>query len=312
VPDPRPDLASIRRDYQVPDDALVTYRPRLYGAVDIPFTEGRQMTRTEGELLDRLTFERGLLGLSAFRDIARDAFTQGAEHYPDNTVVEGVPNGRAREWQGNDGHRDAFRHAYWSARLAQEYGSEWARAFTSAHEGLEGNWANREAMDLYNNSIGIQIGASNRHASPERIAELVEQAVSAGRTVVIDRTGNLEWSDRVTVGQHGLSREDVIGPHMQTPGVVPTDHKSTAALAPDIEGDGKRFAAAGDDKHSLVARLGTSASQGEAELAAALRDLQATDAGRAFDARVQAQRADLREQDLAAALDAQRQGPARA
>lgn len=309
--DPRPDLAAVRRDYQVPDDALVTYRPRLYGAIDIPFTEGRQMTRTEGELLDRLTFDRGLVGLSGFRDIARDAFAQGERRYPDNAVAAGIPPDRAREWQGNDGHRDAFRHAYWSARLAQEYGPDWARAFTSAHEGLKGNWANREAMDLYNNSIGIRIGAANRHASPERIAELVEQAVSRGSTVVIDRNGELEWSDRVAAGQHGLSREDVIGPRMTTPGVVPTDHKSTAALVPAPEGDDTRLATNDGGSHELVERLMANARQGDTELAAALRDLQATDAGRAFDARVQAQLAELRDQDQAMAQDAQRQDPAR-
>lgn len=310
--DPRPDLATIRRDYQVPDDTLVTYRPRLYGAIDIPFTEGRQMTRTEGELLDRLTVDRGLVGLSGFRDIARDAFAQGERRYPDNAVPAGIPEDRAREWQGNDGHRDAFRHAYWSARLAQEYGPEWARAFTSAHEGLEGNWANREAMDLYNNSIGIRIGAANRHASPERIAELVEQAVSRGDTVVIGRGGDLDWSDRIPAGQHGLSREDVIGPRMTTPGAVSTEHKSTAALAPVTPDEDTRLAAAGDGTHTLVERLMASARQGETELAATLRDLPATDAGRDFDARVQAQLAELREQERAATQDAQRQDPARA
>lgn len=226
--DPRPDLNQIRTDYQVPDDTMINYRPRVFGEITIPFTDGRQMTQTEGQLLDRLTRDRGLMGLSEFRDIARDAFAEGERRFPDNTVPANIPADKAREWQGNDGHRDAFRHAFWSARLAQEYGADWAKAFTTAHEGVPGNFANREAMDLYNNSIGIQIGAANRNASPEELGNLIQQAVTQGKTVVMDRNGSLEWSDRVGIGQHGLTPEDVIGPKLNTPGVVST--QSVAAL----------------------------------------------------------------------------------
>lgn len=83
-------------------------------------------------------------------------------------------------------------------------------------------------MDLYNNSIGIQIGAANPNATPEQRADLVQEAVTQGQTVVINSGGNLQWSDRVPIGQHGLTLDDVIDPHMKTPGVVPT--KSAAAL----------------------------------------------------------------------------------
>lgn len=60
----RPDLAVVRTRYQVADDQVISYHPRVFGAIDIPGTDGRQMTRTEGQLLDRLTFDRGLLGLN--------------------------------------------------------------------------------------------------------------------------------------------------------------------------------------------------------------------------------------------------------
>jgi hypothetical protein len=232
VSDPRPDLGTVRAQYQVPDDEVITYRPRAFGAVDVPFTDGRQMTKTEGELLDGLTLRRGMLGLSEFKDIAGDAFARGTERYPDNPVPEGISKDQVAEWQGNDGHRDAFRHAYWSARLTQEYGADWARAFTTAHEGLPGNVANREAMDLFNNSVGIQIGAANPNATPEQLATLIQDAVARGQTVVINRSGDLEWSDRVPVGQHGLTREDVLEPHMQTPKVVPTKSAAAQDLSP--------------------------------------------------------------------------------
>jgi hypothetical protein len=257
---PRPDLNTIRTQYQVPDDEVITYRPRAYGAVDIPFTSGRQMTKTEGELLDSLTLRRGLLGLREFKDIASDAFTRGVERFPDNTVPSGLAEDRVREWQGNDGHRDAFRHAYWSARLAQEYGSDWARAFTTAHEGLPGNVANREAMDLYNNSIGLRIGAANPNATSEQLADLIQEAVTRGDTVVINSGGNLQWSDRVPIGQHGLTREEVIDPHMRTPDVVPT--KSVAAMETTNGLDGRSSGtavAAAPEPHSSTTPLSPSA-----------------------------------------------------
>jgi len=248
VSDPRPNLDTLRSQYQVPDDEMISYRPRAFGAVDIPFTESlaHGMTKTEGALLDRMTWERGMAGLNSFHGIYVDAFKQCEAHYPDNTVPSGVPAHRAGEWQGNDGHRDAFRHTYWSARLAQQYGPEWARAFTTAHEGAPGNPANREAMDLYNNAIGIQIGAENPNASPEQIAALVQQAVTSGKTVVMNSAGKLEWSDRVPVGEHGLAPQEQIDPHMRKPEVVPTT--SAAALGtPNGHGHDKSHALAAVD-----------------------------------------------------------------
>ena len=128
----RPDLAVVRTRYQVADDQVISYHPRVFGAIDIPGTDGRQMTRTEGQLLDRLTFDRGLLGLKQMHDISMNAFAEAQKRFPDQTVPAGIPSGRQDEWQGNDGHR-VFRHAYWSARLAQTYGADWAKAFTTAH-----------------------------------------------------------------------------------------------------------------------------------------------------------------------------------
>ena len=58
----RPDLGRVRTDYQVADDTMIDYRPRAFGAFDIPFTDSVRMTRTEGALLDELTFHRGLAG----------------------------------------------------------------------------------------------------------------------------------------------------------------------------------------------------------------------------------------------------------
>lgn len=233
----RPDLATVRTTYQVADDRMIDYRPRAFGAFDIPFTDSVKVTQTEGALLDRLTQDRGLYGLKEFDGIRKLAFREGESRYPDNPLPADVPAGRAREWQGNDGHRDAFRHTYWNALMAQKYGNAWAESFATAHEGIPGNTADREAMDLYNNAIGRAIGAAHPNASPKELADLVERAVTQGQTVVIDARGHLEWSDRVARGQHGLAPEDVLPGHLRTPGVVSPDTYSanTPARAPDTQ-----------------------------------------------------------------------------
>lgn len=189
------------------------------------------MTKTEGELLDNLTLRHGMIGLSDFKDIAGDAFTRAVERFLDNTVPSGIAEDQASQWQCNEGYRDAFRHAFWSARLTQECGSDWARAFTTAHEGQPGTVVNREAMDLYNNPIGIQIGAANPNATPEELADLVLEAVTQGKTLVINSEGHPQWSDRVPIGQHGLTRDDVIDPHVKTPGRCPHEKRCGAEHA---------------------------------------------------------------------------------
>jgi hypothetical protein len=216
----RPDLTTVRTTYQVADDQIINYHPRAFGAIDIPFTDSVKVTKTEGALLDELTWSRGLAGLREFSGIKDRAFSEAVERFPDNPVPGNIPEASANAWQGNDGHRDAFRHAYWNALMTQKYGETWTNAFATAHEGVPGNAANRESMDLYNNEVGRSIGANNRNASPEELANLVEQSLNQGKLVVIDRNGGLEWSDRVARGQHGLAPEEVIGPNLRTPGVV--------------------------------------------------------------------------------------------
>lgn len=56
---------------------------------------------------------------------------------------------------GHNGHNDksdAFRHCFWSALLSRDIG------YHNAHESDPGNPKNEKNMDIYNNSIGIEIG----------------------------------------------------------------------------------------------------------------------------------------------------------
>ena len=60
-------------------------------------------------------------------------------------------------------------------------------------------------MDLYNNKVGRSIARGAPDADLDELATLVREAVDDGRLIVIDRSGNLAFSNTVTVWDHGLA-----------------------------------------------------------------------------------------------------------
>ena len=89
--------------------------------------------------------------------------------------------------------------------MTRELGEEFAQAFTSAHEGVPGNPADKEAMDLYNNEVGRNIAVRHPDANNEQLAVLVMEALNDGRLIVIDGNGRLAWSDQVAWGLTGYA-----------------------------------------------------------------------------------------------------------
>ncbi|QZT56322.1 DUF6973 domain-containing protein [Mycolicibacterium austroafricanum] len=90
--------------------------------------------------------------------------------------------------------------------MTQRFGEQWTRDFTTAHERLTDNPATAEAMDLYNNRLGREIAVANPDATPAELADLVEQAVNNGDTVVVAPGGDrLAWSDAIPLGQAGTT-----------------------------------------------------------------------------------------------------------
>ena len=217
----RPDLNRVLQDYQTPDDpgGMVQWKPHggLFGTVAGWFTDPVNVTATEARMLDQMSIS----DLQAMKDIKSKAFDTADQHFPPPQDKRGnFPAGEAgdaqfKQWAGNDGHNDAFRHAYWNALMTKHFGAEFTQRFTQAHEGVSGNKADREAMDLYNNEVGRRIAQANPNASDEQLADLVQQAVQNGDVVVIDRAGNLAWSDQVRYGEHGTAND---GP---VPGALP-------------------------------------------------------------------------------------------
>jgi hypothetical protein len=150
----------------------------------------RRVLASEAEILD----ERSLWELPEVNQISRDALGEARRLFP------GSPD-------NEDDHTDAFRHAYWNARMTQEFGEDWTRRFTTAHEMRPGNPAVPEAMDLYNNEVGRAIGvAAGPNATPQQIADMVTAAVREGRVVVVGRDGLLDFSDQLTPADSGTPR----------------------------------------------------------------------------------------------------------
>jgi hypothetical protein len=186
-------LAEILEEYQVGEDPGGTHEIDFPAWVDkiarkeIP---NQELTATEIRMLLASPTK-----VKDVFDIKEEASAEAVKRFPPPDGVREIDN-----------QTDAFRHAYANALMTQKFGEEWTRKFATAHEGRENNYASSEAMDLYNNEIGRQIAVDNPNASPEELADLVQQAVNDGDTVVIRPDGQgLQWSNSIAPIQTGDS-----------------------------------------------------------------------------------------------------------
>ena len=102
---------------------------------------------------------------------------------------------------GDGGRVDAFRHAYWMARLSQEFCWKKAISLGEAHE--RGNFlqyknglADEEsvlpdsasgAMDLYNNRVGATIGCQNPGISNDSLKTKIYSFIKTGKLLIISK-----------------------------------------------------------------------------------------------------------------------------
>ncbi len=183
----------ILKKYQVREDTMTTWKPALVGWLTDPVN----MTKTEADLLDELQLRRGLVGLYEFKKSRDDAY--------------GVSGARYKGKGAEDGHQDAFRHIYWNVLLSRRIGGDFAKAFATAHEGVPGNPADREAMDLYNNELGRRIAAENPKASLKEIQDIIGKAIDDGKAMIINRNGDLVFSNQETLGNTGTADDAPAG-----------------------------------------------------------------------------------------------------
>jgi hypothetical protein len=92
------------------------------------------------------------------------------------------------------GSADAFRHAYWNARLTRRFGADWTRRLATAHERLPSGDPVAIAMDLHNNEVGRRIAVIRTTVGRRRLADDIEAAVRGGQTVEISADGRLRRS----------------------------------------------------------------------------------------------------------------------
>ncbi|GAA3959385.1 hypothetical protein GCM10023085_47270 [Actinomadura viridis] len=189
--DGRRSLADIMKMYQVTKDpgGMTEYPDGFMEWIAKQLgKDPREVTASEKEALDSLVRSQGIKGLLMFENDFG-----AAANPPPNWAPKGG-------WQ--DGHGDAWRHAYWNALMTRDFGAEWTERFTVAHERIaDDNPGPREAMDLYNNEVGRRIALQHPDATNEELAKYIRQAVDGGQMVVIGKDGQLGWSDRTPQGQ---------------------------------------------------------------------------------------------------------------
>ncbi|WP_430791820.1 DUF6973 domain-containing protein [Actinoplanes sp. G11-F43] len=186
-PDARKPGEQILNEYQVAADGPKQRYPSGGLLLDLGVVEPQEVTPSEARILRGMP----LADQIAFHDIRKTAIDTANAQFPEDI---------------QNGHTDAFRHAYWNALLTAKFGVDFAREMTTAHEAVPDHTAADEAMDLHNNEVGRQIAVANRGASPEELAVLIREAVDSGRTVVVDKAGDLAYSDQVARGDTGDPR----------------------------------------------------------------------------------------------------------
>ncbi|MGV0779235.1 DUF6973 domain-containing protein [Mycolicibacterium sp. XJ775] len=185
--DPRKKLEDILREYQVKDDRklpqwMIDQLGKLIGDKRAGYAG---LTFGEYQLLLELGATQGPQAVMDFFDMKEAAEQEAIRRYPPP-----APDATT------DNHTDAFRHTYWNALMTQRFGEEWTRKFATAHERRPGEPAPREAMDLYNNEIGRQIGMTHANATTEELADLVQTTVDNGDSVIVTKDGaGLTWSN---------------------------------------------------------------------------------------------------------------------
>lgn len=119
------------------------------------------------------------------------------------------------------GQVDAFRHAYWMARLNEEIGKNAAKSLGKAHE-KENYWTFKKQkledgivpdevssiMDLFNNEIGLQLSLTGKKKSKRGLIYKVINAIHQGRLKVIkkDKNGNF-----LTCSGNKIKPESLLG-----------------------------------------------------------------------------------------------------
>jgi hypothetical protein len=136
-----------------------------------------------------------------------------------NRVSDSIRKTNLLDGDASGGQVDAFRHAYWMARLHQEIGKSAARSLGKAHEkenyitykkrkledGVVPDEISSE-MDLYNNEQGLKLSSRRSKVSKVSLIYKIVNAIKAGKFKVIkkDKKGNFLTCDGEVIDNEDL------------------------------------------------------------------------------------------------------------
>ncbi|MEO9571453.1 MAG: hypothetical protein ABJH82_14710 [Polaribacter sp.] len=138
-----------------------------------------------------------------------------------NKVADSVKRTNLLDGDAAGGQVDAFRHAYWMARLTQEIGQRAARSLGKAHEKenyitykkrkLEDGILPDEissTMDLYNNEEGIKLISKGSDVAKNGLVYRIINAIKTGKMKVIKKDKNGSF---LTCEGKTLTKEELKG-----------------------------------------------------------------------------------------------------
>ena len=153
-----------------------------------------------------------------------------------NRVADSIAKTNLLDGDKNGGQVDAFRHAYWMARLRQEIGKRAARSLGRAHEKenyllykkrrLEDGTVPDEVssiMDLYNNEQGLKLITKGSKTSKKGLIYRVINAILQGKMKIIkkDKKGNFLTKEGKIISKESLKgkwkNNKYLVPSNQTP-----------------------------------------------------------------------------------------------
>jgi len=136
-----------------------------------------------------------------------------------NKVSDSIKKTNVLDKDASGGQVDAFRHAFWMARLRQELGKSAARSLGKAHERenyktfkkrkLEDGSVPDEIssiMDLHNNEQGLALVVKDEKVSQKELIIRIINAIKSGKMKIIkkDSKGNFLTCDGIVISPKSL------------------------------------------------------------------------------------------------------------
>lgn len=150
-----------------------------------------------------------------------------------NRVADSIANSHLLDGDKAGGQVDAFRHAYWMARLHQEIGKSAAESLGKAHErenyltfkkgGLEDGILPDKIssdMDLWNNQVGLSLVSRGSKVSKTGLIYRIVNAIHQGKMKIIKKD---EKGRFLTCKDKLISKKSLIGKWKNKKCLIPSN-----------------------------------------------------------------------------------------